>query len=247
MQRLVWLKLLHFFLFLFFSLSLSADSKRHHIVGVFADIEREISVEDGRLVGRFAPYYRCVFGRVDGDFRFVNMPLAQILRQLEKGGISVGLPLIQTVERDQYADFGGPLFQLEYVYLMVKDLPPLESMTGLRFGFVRKFAGLELLKGDSPNVTHVSDWGQAVEMLRLGRVDVVVLPWIMTDLYLEGYQGPYYERTAAWIDLSMYISQRVKDGRLKKDFRDAIRACRLIGEKNHEAWDIPGRQRDPEG
>ena len=137
MQRLVWLKLLNFLLLLFFSLSLPADSKRPHIVGVFADIEREISVEDGRLVGRFAPYYRCVFSRVDGDFKFVNMPLAQILRQLEKGGISVGLPLIQTVERDQYADFIGPLFQLEYVYLMVEDLPPLESMSGLRFGFVR--------------------------------------------------------------------------------------------------------------
>jgi hypothetical protein len=175
------------------------------------------------------------------------MPLAQILRQLEKGGISVGLPLIQTVERDQYADFGGPLFQLEYVYLMVEDLPPLESMSGLRFGFVREFAGLELLKGDSPTVTHVSDWAQAVEMLRLGRVDVVVLPWIMTDLYLKGYQGQYYERTAAWIDLSIYISHKVKDSRLKEDFRDAIRACRLIGEQNHEAWDIPGRQRDPEG
>ena len=247
MQRLVWLKLLNFLLLLFFSLSLPADSKRPHIVGVFADIEREISVEDGRLVGRFAPYYRCVFSRVDGDFKFVNMPLAQILRQLEKGGISVGLPLIQTVERDQYADFGGPLFQLEYVYLMFEDLPPLESMSGLRFGFVRKFAGLELLKGDSPTVTHVSDWAQAVEMLRLGRVDVVVLPWIMTDLYLKGYQGQYYERTAAWIDLSMYISHKAKDSRLKEDFRDAIRTCRLIGEKNHEAWDIPGRQRDPEG
>ena len=247
MQRLVWPKLLNFLWLLLFSLSLFADSKRHHIVGVFADIEREITVKDGRLVGRFAPYYRCVFSRVDGDFRFVNMPLAQILRQLEKGGISVGLPLIQTVERDQYADFGGPLFQLEYVYLMVQDLPPLESMTGLRFGFVRKFAGLDLLKGDSPNVIHVSDWAQAVEMLRLGRVDVVVLPWIMMDLYLEGYGRPHYERTAAWIDLSMYISRKVKDSRLKDDFRDAIRACRLIGEKSHDAWDIPGRQRDPEG
>ncbi len=246
MRRLVLPKLLNFFLFLFFSLSLSADSKRHHIVGVFADIEREISVENGRLVGRFAPYYRCVFSRVDGEFKFVNMPLAQILRQLEKGGISIGLPLIQTVERDQYADFGGPLFQLEYVYLMVQDLPPLESMTGLRFGFVRKFAGLDLLKGDSPNVIHVSDWAQAVEMLRLGRVDVVVLPWIMLDFYLEGYGGPHYERTAAWIDLSMYISHKVKYSRLKDDFRDAIRACRLIGEKSHDAWDIPGRQRDPE-
>lgn len=246
MQRLVWLKLFPFFLFLFFSLSLSADSKRHHVVGVFADIEREISVENGKLVGRFAPYYHCVFSRVDGDFRFVNMPLAQILRQLEKGGISIGLPLIQTVERDQYADFGGTLFQLEYVYLMVQDLPPLDSMTGLRFGFVRKFAGLELLKGDSPQVTHVSDWEQAVRMLRLGRVDVVVLPKIMMDLYLKDYQGAYYDRTAAWIDLSMYISHSVEDNGLKEDFRDAIRTCRLIGEKNHEAWDIPGRQRDPE-
>lgn len=246
MQRLVWLKLFHFFLFLFFSLSLPADSKRHHIVGVFADIEREISVENGKLVGRFTPYYHCVFSRVDGDFRFVHMPLAQILRQLEKGGISIGLPLIQTVERDKYADFVGSLFQLEYVYLMVEDLPPLDTMMGLRFGFVRKFAGLELLKGDSPRVTDVSDWAQAVEMLRLGRVDVVVLPRIMMDLYLEDYQGAYYDRTAAWIDLSMYISHSVEDNRLKEDFRDAIRACRSISEKNYVTWDIPGRQRDPE-
>lgn len=169
-------KLIQFVWLSLFSLSLFADSKRPHVIGVFEGIDREIAVEDGELVGRFAAYYQCVFGRVQGDFQFVEMPLAQMLYRLEKGRISAGLPMVQTAERDEYADFGGLLFQTEYVYLLLQDLPPLDSLSGLRFAFVRQFVGDKLLRGADPQVIHVSDWGQAVEMLKRARVDVVVLP-----------------------------------------------------------------------
>ena len=133
MDRLLSPKLIQFVWLSLFSLSLFADSKRPHVIGVFEGIDREIAVEDGELVGRFAPYYQCVFGRVQGDFQFVEMPLAQMLYRLEKGRISAGLPMVQTAERDEYADFSGLLFQTEYVYLLLQDLPPLDSLSGLRF------------------------------------------------------------------------------------------------------------------
>lgn len=237
---------LPFSLVLFFSLllvSFLVFPSRHkpHVIGVFEGIPREISVSDGQLVGRFAPYYQCVFSRVDADFRFVEIPLAQMLYQLDKGGIAAGLPLVQTADRDEYADFGGLLFQTEYVYLMLADLPPLDSLTGLRYAFVRRFVGDQLLRGERPHVIHVSDWGQAVEMLKRGRVDVVVLPWVLVDTYLDGYEGEYFERTAAWVDLSLYVSHSVSDSGLTEDLREAIRECRFIAEKKQGVWGIPVR------
>ncbi|MEA1079549.1 transporter substrate-binding domain-containing protein [Marinobacter qingdaonensis] len=196
------------------------------IVAVFEGIKREIAVDEGRLVGRFASYYRCVFERVDGDFQFVEMPLAQMLYQLKKGGIAAGLPLVQTSDRDEYADFGGLLFQTEYVYLLLKDLPPLGSTEGLTYAFVRRFVGDQLLQGQNPRVIHVSHWGQAVEMLKLGRADVVVLPWVLVDKYMDGYQGDYFERTAAWVNLSLYVSHAHGDSQLTASLRRAIRTCR---------------------
>ena len=244
MDRLLSPKLIQFVWLSLFSLSLFADSKRPHVIGVFEGIDREIAVEDGELVGRFGPYYQCVFSRVQGDFQFVEMPLAQMLYRLEKGGISAGLPMVQTAERDEYADFGGLLFQTEYVYLLLQDLPPLDSLSGLRFAFVRQFVGNKLLRGADPQVIHVSDWGQAVEMLKRARVDVVVLPWVLIDTYMKGYDKPYFDRTAAWVDLSMYISHRLDDSDLTEDLRKAIRKCRFIAEQNQGSWDIPVRRQD---
>lgn len=201
-------------------------------VGVFEGIEREIAVSDGKLVGRFASYYRCVFGRAGGDYRFIEMPLAQMLYQLKKGGIAVALPLVQTSDRDEYADFGGLLFQTEYVYLMLRDLPPLGNTQSLTFAFVRRFVGDQYLKGSDPKVFHVSNWGQAVAMLKLGRADVVVLPWVLVDQYLQDYDGDYFVRTAAWVNLSLYVSHAHEDGRLTETLRRAIRQCRYQNDLN---------------
>ena len=196
------------------------------IVGVFEGIEREIAVSEGELVGRFASYYRCVFERTGGDYHFVEMPLAQMLYQLKRGGVAAALPLVQTPDRDEYADFGGLLFQTEYVYLMLRDLPPLGNTQGLTFAFVRRFVGDHYLKGDNPKVHHVSNWGQAVDMLKLGRADVVVLPWVLVDKYLHDYDGDYFVRTAAWVNLSLYVSHAHDDGRLIENLRRSIRQCR---------------------
>ncbi len=220
---------------LFFSILVgqhSAVLASPKIVGVFEGIEREIAVSEGQLVGRFSPYYRCVFDQVDADVQFVEMPLAQMLYQLRAGGIAVGLPLVQTADRDEYADFGGLLFQTEYVYLMLKDLPPLANTNGLTYAFVRRFVGNQLLQGENPAVFPVSNWGQAVEMLKLGRADVVVLPWVLVDKYLEDYQGDYFVRTAAWVNLSLYVSHALGDSQFTNDLRRAIRRCRYQNDIN---------------
>lgn len=218
-----------------------ASSNGPYTIGVFEGIKREIAVSDGELDGRFSPYYQCVFNRVEGEFKFVEMPLAQMLYRLKKGSIAAGLPLVQTSDRDEYADFGGLLFQTEYVYLMIEDLPPLDSLTGLRFAFVRKFVGDQLLRGEDPQAIDVSDWGQAVELLKRRRVDVVVLPWVLIDTYMADYDKPYFDRTAAWVDLSMYISHGVDDSALTTDLREGIRECRFIAEQNQGSWGIPSR------
>lgn len=195
-------------------------------IGVVAGIEREITVSEGTLEGRFSSYYRCVFERVEGDFKFIEMPLAQLLYQLRNGGVAAGFPLVQTSERDDYADFGGRLFQTEYVYLFLKEMPPLGQSYGLTYAFVRKFIGDRLAQGDNAKLLPVSEWRQAVNMLKLGRADVVVLPWVLVDKFMADYEGDYFVRTAAWADLSLYVSHKHENGQFTEALRRAIRWCR---------------------
>ena len=207
------------------SLSGAVTDKTVYPVGVFEGIPREIGVENGSLVGRFADIYRCVFDRVEGNFQFIEMPLARILFQLEKGELAIGLPLVQTADRDQYADFGGRLFQTEYVYLFLEQYPPLRQVSGLRYAFVRRFIGNQFLQGDNASAVMVAEWKQAVDMVKLGRADVVVLPAVLIDHLMAGYEKPFYVRTAAWVDLSLYVSHRFGAGRLTPEFRKAVRDC----------------------
>ena len=162
---------------------------------------------------------------MEGNFQFIEMPLARILFQLEKGELAIGLPLVQTADRDQYADFGGRLFQTEYVYLFLEQYPPLRQVSGLRYAFVRRFIGNQFLQGDNASAVMVAEWKQAVDMVKLGRADVVVLPAVLIDHLMAGYEKPFYVRTAAWVDLSLYVSHRFGAGRLAPEFRRAIRDC----------------------
>ena len=102
----------------------------------------------------------------------------------------------------------------------------------------------ELLMDDGYTVDLAESGEQAVEMLKRARVDVVVLPWVLIDTYMKGYDKPYFDRTAAWVDLSMYISHRLDDSDLTEDLRKAIRKCRFIAEQNQGSWDIPVRRQD---
>lgn len=195
-------------------------------VGVVDEIERELNVVDGELVGRFSPLYRCVFGAMDGQFKFVEMPLARLLFQLENGQVSIGLPLVQTLARDKFADFGGLLFQAEYVYLFIKDLPPFSQASGLTFALVRRFVGEDLMRGEAAKLLSVSGWRQAVNMLKIGRADAVVLPWVLVENLMKGFEGEYFVRTAKWVDLSLYVSHAHGDRKLTRNIRRAISQCR---------------------
>ena len=201
-------------------------------VGIVAGIEREITVTEGALEGRFSAFYRCVFERVPGEFQFVEMPLAQLLYQLRKGGVAVGFPLVQTSERDRYADFGGGLFQTEYVYLFLEEMPPLGQTAGLTYAFVRRFVGDKLIQGENAKILHVSEWRQAVYLLKLGRADVVVIPWVLVDKFMAGFEGDYFVRRAAWVDLSLYVSHEHGNGLLTEKLRQAIRWCRYRNDLN---------------
>lgn len=201
-------------------------------VGVVEGIPREIAVDQDQLVGRFSPFYRCVFESLDQQFSFRQMPLAQILYQLKKGRLDVGLPLVQTKERDQYADFGGRLFQTEYVYLLLEDLPPLDQTSGLTYSFIRRFVGEQLLLGEGAKMLAVSEWKQAVDMLKLGRADVVILPWVLLGPLMSDFKGPYFVRSASWVDLSLYVSNLTNYESLAVNLREKIRRCRYKNDKN---------------
>lgn len=209
-----------------------ASSRPTMTVGVVDGLGDELAVTDGALNGHSSRPYNCVLDRLDADLEFVALPLAQLLFQIENGQVDVGLPLAQTPERDAYADFGGRLLQLEYVYVMLKPLPPLNTASDLTYAFVRKFYGEKLVKGFSSSVMTVSGWMQALELLKSGRADVVIMPWVMVNKLMEGFDKPYMLRTAEWVDLSLYVSHAKQDGLLVESLRHGIRQCLFESPEN---------------
>lgn len=215
-----------------FTVSVLAAPSQTVRVGVVEGIPREIAVSQGHLVGRFSSFYNCAFDSLGGRLRFQEMPLAQILYQLKKGRLDVGLPLVQTEERDQYADFGGRLFQTEYVYLLLEDLPPLEQTFGLTYSFIRRFVGEQLLLGEGAKMLAVSGWKQAVDMLKMGRADVVILPWVLLEPLMADFEGQYFVRSASWVDISLYVSHSTEEKGLAEKLRASVRRCRYRNDQN---------------
>ncbi|EMP57479.1 hypothetical protein MSNKSG1_00691 [Marinobacter santoriniensis NKSG1] len=201
-------------------------------IGVVEGIPREIAVSEGHLVGRFSSFYNCVFDSLSMPLRFQKMPLAQILYQLKKGRLDVGLPLVQTEERDEYAEFGGRLFQTEYVYLLLDNLPPLDQTPGLTYSFIRRFVGEQLLLGEGAKMLAVSEWKQAVDMLKLGRADVVIIPWVLLQPLMSDFKGQYFVRPAVWVDISLYVSHLSGDKTLAEKLRANVRRCRYRNDQN---------------
>ena len=111
-------------------------------------------------------------------------------------------------------------------------MPPLNQTAGLTYAFVRKFVGDQLVQGENAKILHVSEWRQAVYLLKLGRADVVVIPWVLVDKFMDNYEGDYFVRRAAWVDLSLYVSHEHGNGQLTEELRKAIRWCRYRNDLN---------------
>lgn len=156
------------------------------------------------------------------------------------------LPLVREDSRARYGDFGGDLFFSDYVYLSIKELPPISRDSGLTYVMLRSFAGLTvLLKDEDAEVMFVDLWEQAPAMLRKGRADAVLIPAGLVSGFMEDYRETYYQQNAGRLGVSFYVAKKhAKDG-LTAKLRNTVNECRkspqnAIGHSG-DNLSIPGR------
>lgn len=203
---------------------LSADP---YVVAVNVGVEERFDVENGELVGAGSDPYRCVFDLTGENFSYVLMPLKRSLYELDKGGVDVTLPLVQEPSRDEYGDFGGHLYYVDYVYLSLKKLDPIQEDSGLSFVMLRSFAGLRVLLNDkSAKVFFVNLWEQAPEMLKKGRADAVLMPKTFVATFMRDYDAPFFQQHAGRLGVSFYIARRHRETGLTEKLRQAVDECR---------------------
>lgn len=198
-----------------------------YVVAVNAGVADHIDVVDGGLVGARAPIYQCVFDLAGEDFRYTVMPLKRSLYELDKGGVDITLPLVWESSRDRYGDFGGDLFFADYVYLSIRELPPISRDSGLTYVMLRSFAGLTVLLEDKDaEVKFVNLWEQAPAMLKEGRADAVLIPAGLVAGFMEDYEGTYYQQEAGRLGVSFYVAKKHSKDGLTAKLRDAVNECR---------------------
>lgn len=144
-------------------------------VGVGEEFTSVMAPVDGRLQGELADAYNCVLDGAGYEVEFVVLPLARLIHELRVGNIDVGMPLVHDPSRDEFATLGDTVIDSSYLRVSIpsNEVPP-DGPNG-RYVYVRGFAGKTMLKDLKGPSFAVSQWGQAIEMLRRKRADFLLI------------------------------------------------------------------------
>ena len=152
------------------------------------------------------------------------LPLARLIHELRVGNLDVGLPLVHEPSRDQFATLGDTVIDSSYlrVSLPGNEVQPDES--GVRYVYIRGFAGKTILKDlNGPSIS-VSHWEQAIEMLRRHRTDYVLITektfWAMT----ADSEEPFVVEKVSDLDVAFYVSNSAPE--LLDAMNDANARCK---------------------
>ena len=212
-----------------FSMTYAHSSERLS-VGVLDDTVGWIGVEEGQLTGDLSKPYHCVFDHSGLEIEAISVSLNRGLVELELGRLDIVLPIARTSQRDEKADFAGPLYSAGFsiVSLRSSQLDAAFAETPrLRYGIVLGFVGKQFIPESAGSVEEVSDWSQLVEMLKLQRIDVAVMPSGMAKRFLDNEQ----EVLSAWevgvIPVSLYMSKKLRDTDVQRALMLAIQRCKI--------------------
>jgi polar amino acid transport system substrate-binding protein len=197
-------------------------------IAVSSGMEAVIDYEDGSLLGALAPLYECVFDKAFFQFDYVEMPLKRGVRSLQEGSVSVVLPMSKTAKRDATGEFGGELFQVDYVLVSNAPLGSIEKEKQAPvYGVPRGFVGADLLKGEVAKIEEVSKYDQLVPMLKYNRIDAALIPGpLLNTLFGDGVVN-LHQRHLATLPASFYASRTELTNHQLLALRNSVKNCRL--------------------
>ena len=196
------------------------------LIGVGDQNRKALSVENGRLTGVLAKLYQCPLDKSGYSYELQLLPQARMLLQLQRGGVSGGLPLVKLSPRDDYAVFTRSLMEVRFVLYTTKDIELSSDLSAYSFTVLRASASIDLVTQLKGHYTEVSSWEQALKLARLGRFDGAVIP----ELVLRGYAPESFaglrQVDFGFLPVSMYVSKQIDNSdELVERLNSAIDQC----------------------
>jgi len=218
--------LLKWWLFLFLAtFTTSAFGDNGIRVGVGSGMSNLVSNSSADLSGPLAPLYECVFDRADLEANYIELPLKRGLKYLDKNKIQALLPLAKSPTRDRLGLFAGQLFVADYVFVSLDPTSVLEDKEGLRYVSPRGFIGPEFIQRQDAQIYEVTEWSQAVSMLRYDRADVAVFPQALVIKLFGQDSIDVYQRLAGTLPISLYLANETQDTSVASELIAAVKDC----------------------
>ena len=147
---------------------------------------------DGQLQGTAFEQLTALMAKYDVNAKVNIMLWARALKQAEDGSVEGIFPALKSSEREKFLYYvENPIGQVTIVLYSSDDSPyasgkNLEVTSDNTIGTLRalEYTSLDLHGAD---VFEVNGFAQALEMLRLGRVDFVIAVKEITDLYIKAH------------------------------------------------------------
>ena len=185
-----------------------------------------IRLENGRLVGSLAKIYQCTLDKSGLSYDISVLPQARVLHLLERGELSLGLPLVEVPSRNEFAQFTHPMLDVPFVLYTRKEINVSDDLSAYTFTVLRASASMDLVVERNAQFKEVTSWTQALALARLGRFDGAVIPVpVLGRLDAENFAG-LNQLDFGSIPVSIYVSRQIDNtDELVRRLNAAIDAC----------------------
>lgn len=200
--------------------------ERRYRVGVGQEFSNVVAVGEAGLYGPIAAAYSCILDGSGHRFEFVTLPLARLVHELESGRIDLGLPLVQDPARDRFALFGSTVVKSSYLRISISSGMAKPDEDRARYVYVRGFAGKALLQDLEGRAFEVSEWPQAIAMLRRQRADYVLITEKTYGTLAESKEGDLTVEKVRDLDVAYYVRDTLPD--LARSLNQASRRCLTV-------------------
>ncbi len=195
-------------------------------VGVADQHGAAIGVENSRLTGKLANIFQCPLDKSGLSFNFRLLPLARLLQELERGEVSLGIPMVKLDNRDRFAVFAKPLVQIRFILYTNRDIKLADDLSTYNFTVLRSSASVDLLKQHNAQIIEVNDWAQALALTRLGRSDGALVPLLVVKTLTADNIIGLRRQEFGSLPLSIYVSGALDNTEeLVYQLNAAIEAC----------------------
>ncbi|WP_286221626.1 transporter substrate-binding domain-containing protein [Marinobacter apostichopi] len=180
-------------------------------IGIGQEFASVIAPESGQLKGEISRAYNCMINNSGYSAQFVVLPLARLINELRVGNVDVGLPLVHDPSRDGFATFGDAVLGSSYLRVSLPANSAQPEGRDVRYAYIRGFAGKTMLKDLEGPIFAVSEWGQALEMLRRQRVDYVLITEKTFGAMTADSDEPFVVEKMRDLNVAFYVSNHAPE------------------------------------